>query len=359
MLRKTVKAALLAAAVSPALGLAQTTAPAPQPGTAPGASATTSPAAPTSPHTVTGNVGIFSQYIFRGLTQTDGDPALQGGFDYSHSSGLYLGTWGSNISFLKENASVNAVNSAAVLGAASTNNVIMGTYQQGGSLELDFYGGYKWSLPHGVTLDLGTLYYWYPGRTNEVYNTATRAGLPAGTTFGSAPKADTWEVYIAPSWKWLTAKFSYSVMDKTFGVLDSSGTWYLDVTANVPLGDFFKPLDGFTFLAHWGYQKYSGTDPRNAAFATTGSGGAFAPYTSTPSKDTLFSYKDVKIGLSYGLPMNFTVGAFWSKAYDYNKLGYGGVTDRVAGPGTAGSFYGPYPRDIAKSTGTIYVQKTF
>ena len=58
---------------------------------------------PASPHTVTGNVGIYSQYIFRGLTQTNGDPALQGGVDYAHSSGFYLGAWGSNISWLKEN----------------------------------------------------------------------------------------------------------------------------------------------------------------------------------------------------------------------------------------------------------------
>src|SRR5688572_32533691 len=83
-------------------------------------------------HNVTGNIGIFSQYIFRGLTQTDRKPALQGGFDYAHSSGLYAGTWGSNISWLKENASV-----------AGPPPAYAGTYGQGGSLELDFYGGYK------------------------------------------------------------------------------------------------------------------------------------------------------------------------------------------------------------------------
>ena len=139
MLRNTVKAALAAAALAPALSLAQT-APAPQPGTAPGATATTAPA-PTSPHTLTGNVGLFSQYIFRGLTQTDRDPAVQGGFDYAHSSGLYLGTWASNISWLKENASVNGANTAAFFGAATGRDAILGTYQSGGSVETDFYGG--------------------------------------------------------------------------------------------------------------------------------------------------------------------------------------------------------------------------
>jgi len=58
---------------------------------------------PASPHTLTANIGLFSQYIFRGLTQTNEELAFQRGLDYAHSSGLYLGLWGSNISFLKEN----------------------------------------------------------------------------------------------------------------------------------------------------------------------------------------------------------------------------------------------------------------
>ncbi len=50
------------------------------------------PATPASPHTFTGNVGLFSDYRFRGISQTYKQPAIQGGFDYSHSSGIYLGT---------------------------------------------------------------------------------------------------------------------------------------------------------------------------------------------------------------------------------------------------------------------------
>ncbi len=87
------------------------------------------PAEAKSPHTITGNFGIFSQYIFRGMTQADRKPAAQGCFDYSHESGFYAGTWLSNISWLKENASAPAPGS------------IQGTYGGGGSLELDFYGG--------------------------------------------------------------------------------------------------------------------------------------------------------------------------------------------------------------------------
>src|SRR5262249_42424719 len=135
MLKKTVVAGAVAAALSS--GLAQA-------------------ADPTPEHTLTGNVGFYSQYIFRGLTQTDRDPALQRGSDYSHSSGFYLGTWGSNISWLRDG----------------------GAYRNGGSLEWDFYGGYKWGFAPDWTLDLGGLYYWYPGDANP--------GLP---------KADTFELY--------------------------------------------------------------------------------------------------------------------------------------------------------------------
>src|SRR3977135_2089821 len=127
MFRKTVIAGL--AALAPAIGLAAE--PAPAEATAPPTTAAATPP-PTPEHTITGNVGLFSQYIFRGLTQTNRNPAVQGGFDYAHSSGLYAGTWASNISWLRENASTRA-------GGVT---VASGTYGDGGSLEWDFYGGY-------------------------------------------------------------------------------------------------------------------------------------------------------------------------------------------------------------------------
>ncbi|MFM1869443.1 MAG: hypothetical protein RLY99_187, partial [Pseudomonadota bacterium] len=68
---------------------------------------------------VTGNFGITSDYRFRGISQNDLDPAFQGGFDVAHSSGLYVGTWGSNVSVWAANP---------------------------GTLELDLYGGYKTEL---------------------------------------------------------------------------------------------------------------------------------------------------------------------------------------------------------------------
>jgi len=307
MFRKTFSAAAIAAAISmPGMLLAQT-APAPD------KPADAKPEEPKPSYTLTGNFGVFSQYIFRGLTQTNHNPAAQGGFDWSHESGFYLGTWMSNISWLKENFSTPAVN--------------QGLYGSGGSLEWDIYGGYKWNLPNDFVIDFGTLYYYYPGKLNGAVISAT----PFNT-----PTADTWEVYLAPSWKWITFKGSYSVLDHTFGVDQSKGTYYLDLSANVPLGDVMtKSLDGFTLNLHWGYQKYKGTDPRNPFFL---------------SNDAIDSYKDAKVGLTYALPKDFSIGAFWTKAYSENNLAYGSVFDAPAGP---------YPSNIGKSTGTVFIQKTF
>jgi uncharacterized protein (TIGR02001 family) len=322
MFRRTVVAGALATTLAPAIAYA---------GDAPTPDATAAPAPAPEPaeHTFTGNVGLFSQYIFRGLTQTNRDPAVQGGFDYAHKSGFYAGTWASNISWLKENASAQVGN----------NKVVQGTYGEGGSLEWDFYGGYKGTVGD-FSYDVGTLYYWYPGKINQVF-------ALAAPPFNDVPKADTWEVYVGAGWKWFTGKFSYSIMNKTFGVRDSSGTFYLDLTATFPLGDFYKPLTGVSFLVHGGWQRYSGTDPRNVAFAPAYGG-------RTPDNNEIDSYKDVKVGLSYALPKDFTIGAFWSKAFDANALAYGSVTE--AG---GGGLFGPFPRNIAKSTGTVYIQKTF
>jgi len=236
-------------------------------------------AAAPSPHTLTGNAGFFSQYIFRGATQTDGKPALQGGFDYGHSSGLYAGTWASNISLLGD----------------------AGAYTSS-SLEWDFYGGYKGAITGDFGYDVGLLYYYYPGRAAP------------GVT-----KADTLEAYGALTWKWLSAKLSYSLGD-TFGVKNSSGTYYLDFTATYPLSDKLN------LVGHYGIQKYDGSN-----FGV--------------SNDDFASYKDWKLGLTYTLPKDFTVGAYYTD------------TSMIA---TQTTFYtNPAGRFLGKDTVTVYLQKAF
>ena len=149
--------ALIASAVSaaflfPVTVLAQTAAP------APAAPAPAAAAAPASPFT--GNFTLASEYLYRGIAQTRGKPAVQGGFDYAHPSGFYIGTWGSNISWLVD------------AGAS------------GASLELDIYGGYKGAINDDVSYDIGVLTYNYPG------------SYPKGFT-----KPDTTEIYGAITWK--------------------------------------------------------------------------------------------------------------------------------------------------------------
>jgi len=259
-------------------------------------------AAEQSPHTLTGNIGLYSQYVFRGLTQTNREPALQGGMDYSHASGFYLGTWASNISWLRDG-----------LTAANTPNP---AYRSGGSLEWDFYGGFKGNFGKSdFTYDLGLLYYWYPGDAS--------AGFV---------KADNTEIYGALGWKWITAKLSYTVSNKMFGVREADGTYYFDLSANVPV------TDKLTFNLHWGYQKYTGTDTI----------GNIAVAGRQLSNDEQWSYKDWKIGLSYALPKDFTIGVFYTKAYDANALGYGNVAQG-----------GVYPRALGDGTATVFLSKTF
>lgn len=89
--------------------------------------------------TVSGNVALVSDYRFRGFSLSDGDPAIQGGIDIAHSSGFYVGTWGSSIDDLGSGL---------------------------GEMELDIYGGWSGEVTSGLTVDVGLLYYAYPAKSN-------------------------------------------------------------------------------------------------------------------------------------------------------------------------------------------------
>lgn len=176
--------------------------------------------APASPHTVTGNMSFASEYIYRGIAQTDGAMALQGGFDYSHASGLYVGVWGSNISWLNDNVSGTA----------------------GPSLEVDVYGGYKFAAGP-VAFDLGVLTYNYPG---------------TGRADG-ASNPDTEEVYAAATVSYFTLKYSHTLgslfgWTKTVDGTKTKGSGYLELNAAFDLGN------GFGLSAHVGDQSVKGRD---------------------------------------------------------------------------------------------------
>ena len=178
-------------------------------------------AAPAAPETtIAYNVGVVSQYRYRGLAQTRGYPALQGGVDYSNANGVYLGAWASTIRWIGDSSS-------------TTDNVAVD-----GKVELDLYGGYKFENS-GVTYDVGFLRYQYLNNTLSKYSSAY-------------VNANTNEVYGAATVGAYTFKYSKAVSN-LFGYKNSNGSGYFDLTANYDMGA------GFTLSPHIGHQTVKGT----------------------------------------------------------------------------------------------------
>lgn len=206
-------------------------------------------AAPTSPHTFTGNVTLASDYVFRGISQTQHNPAIQGGFDYSHSSGFYAGTWASNVSWPGDTG-------------IKTNN----------SMEWDFYGGYKLGMGD-FTLDLGALHYYYPGDV-----------VPG------AKDANSTELYVGLSWKFISLKYSNAISSNLFGWYNGAsnkstkGSDYWDLSANYDVGG------GWGIQGHVGHQSIknlgaaSYTDWKLGVTKDVGFGSVGLAYTGTDAK---------------------------------------------------------------------------
>ena len=106
-------------------------------------------------HEFSGNVGLFSDYLYRGISQTLEGPAIQGGLDYAHTpSGLYAGVWASNVDF----------------GADA-------------SIEIDYYGGIAGEFANGVSWDVGGLYYQYAGSDDQPEEDFVEAYVSLAYTF--------------------------------------------------------------------------------------------------------------------------------------------------------------------------------
>lgn len=157
-----------------------------------------------SPHTITGNLSFVSDYAFRGISQTDEDPAIQGGFDYAHASGFYLGTWGSNVE----------------LGAAP----------DAANMEWDIYGGYAGSMGD-LGYNVGVLAYLYPDFDDS----------------------NTVELYAGVTYMGFGLKASYTVSDEYFAAGNNSdGTVYWDASYAYTFGN------GMALNLHYGYTDGSG-----------------------------------------------------------------------------------------------------
>lgn len=118
---------------------------------------------------ISANVTLATDYRFRGISQTNRDPAIQGGFDYAHESGVYVGTWASNVSFTE------------------------------GGTEIDVYAGWATDLNENVALDLGVLYYGYPSDEDadyvEIYGSVSFFGATVGLNYSPEYTYDTGDYF--------------------------------------------------------------------------------------------------------------------------------------------------------------------
>ncbi len=247
-------------------------------------------AAPASP--ITANVGLVSDYVWRGISQTSHNPAVQGGIDYAHSSGFYAGVWGSNVSWIVDTATTLAGGSAG--------------------LELDTYLGFKNSFAEDFTYDVGFIRYNYPGS----YSPAASTGV-AGT---SLAKADTNEIYGAIGYKWISAKYSYG-LGSFLTLPDAKGTNYIDLTATYPIAD-----SGFTVSAHVGKQTYKGANAAGLAAIPGGAAGTGSP-----------TYTDYKFGVTKDLS-GYVLGLAYTSTNAstfYTTSNPGSAFGKKLGKGTA------------------------
>ena len=179
---------------------------------------------------LSGTVTLAGDYRFRGLSQTYKQPAIQGGVEFAAASGAYVGGWGSNVSGNQ--------------------------FLNGGSLELDLYGGYR--LTSGKRgLDVGVQYYWYPG---------ARYNIDPGDRY------NTTEVYFGARYEQFSAKYSHAftnlfgmktgtiggycglAADGTAATSDCLGTGSSKGSGYVDLGAAFDVIVGVSLAVHYGYQ---------------------------------------------------------------------------------------------------------
>jgi len=178
-------------------------------------------AAPVSPHSFSSNIGFYSDYVFRGISYARERGAIQGGFDYAHASGVYLGLWASN------------VHKDALYG---------------NTVELDIYGGYVHKFTDDLNLNVGFLQFYYPDNEKIANQSANTTELNAAVTY-----------------KYLTLKHSYALTDffgvntRSFGNTaignhvtgtgDSKGSGYTELNFNYKL-----PFQDINLALHVGHQ---------------------------------------------------------------------------------------------------------
>ena len=263
---------------------------------------------------IAANVTVASSYVYRGLTQTNNKPAIQGGFDYAHESGFYVGNWNSSISWIGDGYGVATPTKSATVSAP---------------IEMDFYAGFKKEfIAEGFATDVGVLQYYYPTQGLPSINGVSRTASATAntTTLGAARQSagvspNTTEIYAAQNFTFgpVTgfAKLSYAVTP-LFGIYNSTGSTYPDLTVNYDTGVY-----GIALNAHAGYQMVSNN-----------------------SSAYNFSYADWKLGLT----KDFGGGLSGAVAY------VGTNAKSVAGTAL---YVTPQNNNAGKAGGLVSLTKTF
>lgn len=185
------------------------------------------------------NIGALTDYRVRGIAQTNFQPALQGGIDFTHKSGLYVGTFASNVKWVKD-----------FNGATK------------GSVEVDLYAGFRDAITSDLTYDAGVITYQYPD------NNSGKPGTPGA---GLYVNASTVEAYLNIGYKMFNLKYNRSI-GPFLGNVDSSGSHYVDFNATFDLGN------SFSLTPHIGRQWI----PNQGA---TGNAGNYTDYSLALAKD--------------------------------------------------------------------------
>lgn len=186
----------------------------------------------------TSNLGLASDYRFRGVSQTQNGPAIQGGLDYAHSSGLYVGNWNSSVSSQ--------------------------LYTKGAGIESDLYAGWKKDVYKGITVDLGSYNYFYPGASN-----------------GTNPTFNTNELYAGVGYGPVSVKYSQT-LGSYFGTPNSNGSNYSQADVNQSLAPLSDKLKDLSVVAHYGH--------------------------TIVTKNSGLNYNDINFGAVYTLPQAWNLG---------------------------------------------------
>ena len=203
-------------------------------------------AAAADPHAFSANIGAVSNYMWRGVSQTQDGPAVQGGLDYAHSSGFYLGTWASNVDWNNEGAPQDvtiAIDPTTNLPYTDADGNWTGVTSGSSNpdsptYELDLYTGFGGKVGEDFKWDLNAILYAYPdGRDVNFAEIGGKVG-----------------------YKWLTVGLAYTVWGEADGGDNNKGILFYegDLWSYGAL-DFALPYD-FAFNVHGGYYMFRNSD---------------------------------------------------------------------------------------------------